>query len=221
MSFSDVEHFANMHAGCEALVSGDAKSPDAVYALTVLKLHAGDAGLYAGQEGFLDHIKAGAAKAGEWAKKIFEAIKKWFTSMYASTSTKFKALFSGKNDEEKEKILKERRAGLITHVKRIQAAAKNAPEGVDGSDVVSKGDKAIDALEKGVPAGAVIGMDDFHKATSAMETKFIAWVSSKAPKNTESHAEYDKATRELVKFTKPLNDLFVYVNGSGNEKTEK
>lgn len=80
MSYSDVEHFATMVSGCEALTSGDPKSPDAVYAFTVLQLHAGDAGLVAGQEGFMDSIKAGAKNVKEWIKKLIQAIRDYFKS---------------------------------------------------------------------------------------------------------------------------------------------
>lgn len=80
MSYSDVEHYATIISGCEDLTSGNVKSPDAVYAFTVLQLHAGDAGLVAGQEGFMDSIKAGAKNVKEWIKKLIQAIRDYFKS---------------------------------------------------------------------------------------------------------------------------------------------
>lgn len=78
MSYSDVEHFATMVSGCESLTNGNPKASDARYALTVLQLHAGDAGLYSGQEGFLDHIKAGAKNTKDWILKLLKAIRDFF-----------------------------------------------------------------------------------------------------------------------------------------------
>lgn len=80
MSYSDVEHYASMVSGCESLISGNVKSPNAVYALAVLQLHANDAGLYTGQEGFMDSVKAGAKNVKEWIKKLIQAIRDYFKS---------------------------------------------------------------------------------------------------------------------------------------------
>lgn len=79
MSYSDVEHFSNMISGCESLTTGDYQSPNSVYAFTVLKLHAQDAGLVAGQEGFLDHVKKGASTIKEWIRKLIAAIVSYVT----------------------------------------------------------------------------------------------------------------------------------------------
>ena len=78
MSFGEVEHFATMLAGCESISNGNTTNTDAKYALSVLKLHANDAGLYAGQEGFLDSIKRGANNVKEWILKLIQAIRNWF-----------------------------------------------------------------------------------------------------------------------------------------------
>lgn len=74
MSYSDIEHYSTMITGCESITHGNHKSPDGRYALTVLQLHAGDAGLYAGQEGFLDHIKKGAKTLKKWFLEFLKAI---------------------------------------------------------------------------------------------------------------------------------------------------
>lgn len=75
MSFSDVEHHIAVFDGCESLLHGDPKSADAQYAFTVLKLHANDQGIYAGQEGFMDTIKKGARSTVKWIKQIIQAIR--------------------------------------------------------------------------------------------------------------------------------------------------
>jgi len=79
MSLSDIEHCSSMLAGCESLLNGDTKTPDAVYAFTVLKLHASDAGFLAGQEGFVDSIKQGAKSFKEWIKKLITSIISFVT----------------------------------------------------------------------------------------------------------------------------------------------
>lgn len=78
MSFSDVEHFSSMVSGCESLNAhftgkGDIDNKGR-YAFTVLKLHADDAGLVAGQEGFLDVIKKGAQTLKKWFLELLKAI---------------------------------------------------------------------------------------------------------------------------------------------------
>lgn len=82
MSYSDVEHFSNILSGCESLVHGDIKSPNSVYAFTVLKLHAQDAGYVAGTEGFLDNIKKGARSVVKWVKELSQAITNWIKQIF-------------------------------------------------------------------------------------------------------------------------------------------
>lgn len=217
MSYSDIEHFGNMVAGLESFKQGDGKSPDSIYAQTVLKLHANDAGFYAGQEGFLDSIKKGASNSLEWVKKLFEAIKKWFATAFKSTKAKFKSAVTG-TDEEKEKKLKSIRAALITKVKAVQAGAKKAPEGVDAGTIETTGDKLVAALEEGVPAATFLAMDSFLTAIDSVEGKYVKYVGSKAPKGDESHAEYQKAVSEFKAFSTPVNTLTVYVDGLSNDK---
>lgn len=81
MSYSDIEHFSNMVAGCESINAGDYKSSNSLYTQSVLKLHANDAGTYAGQEGFLDGIKKGASNVKEWVLKLIKAITDWWKSL--------------------------------------------------------------------------------------------------------------------------------------------
>lgn len=211
MSFSDVEHFATMVAGCEAINTGDRSSGDARYAFAVLKLHAVDFGAHAGQEGFLEGVKKGAANTLEMVKKLFEAIKKWFASMFKTTRGKFKSFFSG-TDEEKQKKAQAIRGTMIGKVEAVKSGATGTPDGIDGKDVVEKADKLIAALKEGVPAGIALGMDDFLTAIDRLESKFVSWVGSKSPKGTESHTEYNKAVQAFKKFSVPVNAMTVYIS---------
>lgn len=99
MDLYDVEHYSTMLSGCESINKGDYKSDAAMYATAVLKLHANDAGLYAGQEGFLDAIKAGAKKTKEWLEKLLTAIKKFFDTMMAKIKGSIKVALHGGNEK--------------------------------------------------------------------------------------------------------------------------
>lgn len=77
MSFGEIEHFATMVSGCESINNKGALSSDGKYAFAVLKLHANDQGLYAGNEGFIDAVKRGASNIYEWIKKMIRAIRDW------------------------------------------------------------------------------------------------------------------------------------------------
>ncbi|QYN79997.1 putative apolipoprotein E [Kosakonia phage Kc263] len=79
MSFGEVEHFATMVSGCESINQGDVNSLDAKYAFSVLKLHANDMGIYAGNESFLDSVKKGAQSVKEWCLKLLKAIVEFVT----------------------------------------------------------------------------------------------------------------------------------------------
>lgn len=214
MSFSDVEHYSVMLAGCEAINTGNRTAPEAHYAFAVLKLHAqdnSDFGSHAGQEGFLDSVKKGASNTLEFVKKLFEAIKAWFADVFKTSRGKFKSFFSG-NDEEKQKKLQAIRGTMITKVEAVKSGATGTPEGVDGKEVIDKGDKLIAALKEGVPAGVALGMDDFLSAIDRLETKFVSYVGSKTPKGTEPHAEYNKAVQAFKKFSTPVNAMTVYIS---------
>lgn len=106
-SLSDMNHFATMVNGCESintfLIGGEALNNDGRYALTVLKLHAADAGYIDGQEGFLDQVKKGANSIKEWFLKLVKAIISVVNDV-ASQSSKHKKI--EKDIEEKEKELK-------------------------------------------------------------------------------------------------------------------
>lgn len=77
MSFGEVEHFATMLSGCESINAGEGTNLDAKYALSVLKLHANDAEVYAGNEGFFEKVKEGAKNIKDWIIKLIKAIRDW------------------------------------------------------------------------------------------------------------------------------------------------
>ena len=110
MSFSDVEHYANMIDGCEAINNGNYRSPNASYAFAVLKLHLGDGGVIAGQEGFLDTIKKGAKTVKEFFYSLVNAIWSWLTNshedfkMDKERQEQIKELANKKDSEYKEYI---------------------------------------------------------------------------------------------------------------------
>lgn len=130
MSYSDVEHYATIISGCESLTSGNSKSPDAVYAFTVLQLHANDAGLVAGQEGFMDSIKAGAGNIKEWIKKLIQAIRDYFKSK------------EGKGSAEEAEVIK--KVGKVTEKKPTESegneeTGEEKPSGNSKEDMFKAG----------------------------------------------------------------------------------
>lgn len=92
MFYSEIDHFATMISGCESIDSGSPLTADGHYAFAVLKLHAGDAGLYAGQEGFLDSIKGAASQVKEWILNLIKAIRNWFRSRRKPTPEELKEI---------------------------------------------------------------------------------------------------------------------------------
>lgn len=121
MSFSDVEHFATVIAGCEAINSGDRSSGDARYAFAVLKLNVVDFGAHAGQESVVDKAKAGATKVVEWIKKFVESITKFIKELFSKT-TKVDFDKASKNAAaaEKEKI----KVNVGAYAGQLEAALK-------------------------------------------------------------------------------------------------
>lgn len=160
MSYSDIEHFSNIVSGCEALTNGNGNSPDGVYALTVLKLHANDAGLYAGQEGFVENIKAAAGNIGEWIKKLISAIKQWLTGVRKETKeveeiikktkvakTKVPAEKKDKLIEKSETLVKKVSPKAQAIISKLEEISKQL-EGIDGLDYKPNFGPAISAFKE-------------------------------------------------------------------------
>lgn len=133
MEFSDIDHYATMLAGCESINNGVYNTPDARYAQSVLRLHANDAGIYAGQEGFLDAIKTGARKTKEWIEKALKAIKQFFTTIYKKIRGNLKVAlhggrekFAGDMAKTSFGTLKTIDKGLIDLLERYGASLRKA-----------------------------------------------------------------------------------------------
>lgn len=120
MSYSDLEHFSNMIAGCESINEGDYKSPNSIYAQTVLKLHANDAGLYAGQEGFLDMIKKGASSVKKWFLELIKAIVNFIGEVNGQNS---KRRLIERQIAEREKKLKNDIDAIQAHKTKLTEVA--------------------------------------------------------------------------------------------------
>lgn len=211
MSFSDVEHFAEIISGCEAINNGNRTAPEARYAFAVLKLHAQDNpdfGAHAGQEGFLDSVKAGAKATGEFVKKLFEAIKKWFSDVFKSTKGKFNSFMKSGDDKEKEAKREKARGVLIPKIEALKTAAGQVPDDVKTNGFAEIADKAIDAL-KGTQAGPVItNVNALLDAVTRVSDSFISYCNTHMPKKQmDSHAPYDKAVKEYKAWAEKANAL--------------
>lgn len=106
----DIEHYAKIIAGCESInlrmAGGPKLTEDGRYAQTVLCLHAQDAGLYAGQEGFFEKVKEGAKSIKDWIIKLIKAIRDWIKGSQVQ------------NVDKQDKAIKEAES-------RVQEAIKN------------------------------------------------------------------------------------------------
>lgn len=208
MSFSDVEHFAEIISGCEAINAGDRTSGEARYAFAVLKLHATDFGAHAGQEGFLDSVKKGAQATGEFIKKLFEAIKKWFASTFKTTKGKFIAFMKSGDDKEKEAKRERSRGVLVPKIEALKTAASHVPEDIKIGNFTEIADKAIDAL-KGTEIGPVItNVNALLDAVTRVSDSFISYCDANMPKKQmDSHAPYDKSVKEYKAWAEKANAL--------------
>lgn len=208
MSFSDVEHFSNVVAGCEAINNNNRNDPNARYAFAVLKLHAFDTGSVSGTEGFLDNVKAGAAKGAEWVKKLFEAIKKWFSDVFKSTKGKFNSFLKTGDDKEKEANRKKARSALIPKIEALKTAIGNVPEGIKTEGFTDKADKAVAALNGDSLEQVVTGVNGFLDAVTHVSDSFVSHCGSLLPKKQkDSHGPYDKAVKEYKAWAEKANAL--------------
>lgn len=123
MSYSDLEHFGTILSGCESINAGDYKSGNSIYAQTVLKLHLNDAGMYAGQEGFVDSIKKGAKKTKEWVEKFIKALKEFIANTWNKVVNKAKGLIKPSNKEIAGEAAKTSFGALKTIVNELDRTA--------------------------------------------------------------------------------------------------
>lgn len=113
MSHSDIQHSLNMLSGLEAFSNGNVRSPDAVYAASVLRLHALDAGNIEGSEGFMDAIKKGAKNVKDWIIALIKALKEYLTNTDRKIAQQRKQVSDlGKTiDDNKKKAKAENKVG--------------------------------------------------------------------------------------------------------------
>lgn len=116
----DIEHYARIISGCESInlrIAGGPKlTEDGRYAQTVLRLHAEDAGLYAGQEGFFEKVKEGAKNIKDWIIKLIKAIRDWFKGSQIQ------------NVDKQDKALKEAESQVEAAIKNPDILKKSGPE---------------------------------------------------------------------------------------------
>lgn len=208
MSFSDVEHFAIIITGCESINAGDRTSGDARYAFAVLKLQAVDFGSHAGQEGFLDSVKAGAKATGEFIVKLFQAIKKWFADVFKTTKGKFNAFMKAGDDKQKAEKREKARSILIPKIEALKSAIGKVPDDIKTDGFNDKADKAIDALKGDAAEAVITGMNGLLDAVTRVSDSFVSYCNSHMPKQQmDSHAPYDKAVKEYKAWAEKANAL--------------
>lgn len=196
-SFSDVEHFATMVAGCESINAGKPNSEEGRYARSVLRLYTPDFGAVAGQEGFLENVKAGAQKTGEFIKKLYEAIKKWFADTFRTTKGKLASIFKSGDDEKKKAMREKLRSACTPKIEALKTAVGSLPEGVKAEGFADKADKAIASMAEGkTPTDVMTGMNALLDAVTKVSSDFESHCAKALPrKSGESHAPYEKAVK--------------------------
>ncbi|QDB70258.1 hypothetical protein CF8_0090 [Aeromonas phage CF8] len=78
VNIDQMDHVFDTIDGFESISNKDFKSPNSVYAQTVLKLNGADLGVISGQEGFGTAVKAGAKKVYEMIMNFLRAVKEFF-----------------------------------------------------------------------------------------------------------------------------------------------
>lgn len=108
VNIDQMDHVFDTIDGFESIANRDFKTPNSVYAQTVLKLNGVDLGAISGQEGFGTAVKAGAKKVYEMIVNFLRAVKEFF---FGSRS--------GKSDASVSKV--------ISQIPRSALVIKAAP----------------------------------------------------------------------------------------------
>ncbi|QYN80000.1 hypothetical protein PQD71_gp107 [Kosakonia phage Kc263] len=180
MNFGEVEHFSTMLSGCESINNGNVNSPDGRYAISVLKLHANDAGLYAGQEGFLDSVKRGAMSIVEWVKKLARAVMDWIRNVVNKITGKKPGATI--NVAEKSEGLIKKIEHLISEIKTIDESQLNA--NIKFSFLIADGESLIDKLKK-ENSNAGKDLDSFNESVKK-SIDGLTKIVDKLSKNNEN-----------------------------------
>ncbi|EBY9764048.1 hypothetical protein D5W64_13120 [Salmonella enterica subsp. enterica serovar Saintpaul] len=231
-SFSDVEHYATIISGCEAFSHGNSNSPDARYALTVLQLHANDAGLYAGQEGFLDHVKKGAKNVKDWILALIKAIKNYIQERRGDTQRikEKHAAFKKRYEEAKSKAKSQEKIAKLRSIyadvnDKLKPAVVSVREKAESIDEKMQGEtfstigygeglkktiSELKSLEKAIEADDPIKVDGVYiiaaEATIAAMNTLNDKLNAYVARNTRDE-EMNKIGKEVSNVQAELGGL--------------
>lgn len=218
----DLEHYGRVLAGCESAYhhanSNTALSADGKYAFAVLSLHAGDAGIHAGQEGFMDAIKKGATKAKDWIMKILKAIREWLGGTFKITIEIAKRVSRDPHADINEIAS----TTILNPLKNLLRAYEElkAEGGLTSSDInKAKGhiEKAIGELEKGDKASSSVLWPNIVSVHECIDTdvhKLASLADAAAAKipTDLSHADYNELSKKAMDITADGKDLVSAAN---------
>lgn len=224
---AELQHFSTILTGCESINSvmanGGKLSYEGRYAQTVLRLHAEDAGLVAGTEGFLDSIKKGAQNTKQWIMKILAAIKEWSTKVLAKMISAIKRTGRDQNFEVNE----EASITILTSLKSVLRFYKDVEKNVydndtiltksDVSSMISKVEIVIKELDKdGNKSSKVIWPNVLAILDRLDEdVKYIsrrADMKAAAVPNDLSHPSYNAVSKEAMSLSTACKDLASVTN---------
>lgn len=201
MSYSDIDHFSSMVTGCESINQGMYRAPEARYASGVLRLHAQDLGVVAGQEGFLDSIKRGAQNVVKWVKQLMTAIGNWFKSIYSK--------FTGKEVKDKLTLSKEVSETILAPNLERVLIELNAINSVDVSDLVKDVEKYLSEAKKGGDLSKI------HETVTTelrnVKDKLEKQVRSLKENNDDDNATASKLGTDLKRIADASNILFLSI----------
>lgn len=216
MSYSDVEHYATMVSGCESLAYGNVNSANAHYAMTVLQLHANDAGLVAGQEGFLDHVKKGAKKAKEWVIALVQAVRAWLKDKYKFAVEKaMKYLMGGPEGMVRHAAIT-KIAGKLEALDKAYATLESSEDLKDANLSTSfsgpRGiiDKLLKSLTTEFSTKTFFAdLDKLSNQTAAKINDFTDTAErlAKAIPTDPSASDYDEKSKRAMGMSTPINVL--------------
>lgn len=200
----DIEHYARIVSGCESinlrLAGGSKLTEDGRYAQSVLCLHANDAGLYAGQEGFFEKVKEGAKNIKDWIMKLIKAIRDWFKGSQVQ------------NVDKMDKALKE-----------VEAEVQNA---IKNPDVLKESNPAPKE-EKPTPKETKAAAPSTPSTTPSSSSSKLNYVPSKSKEenSTAIQERYKVILSEInssgAESLVRVIELLTFVNGLDKENIMK
>lgn len=197
MSFGLIDHYATMVAGCESINNKRPLTIEARYAVSVLKAHAGDMGIYAGNEGFLDSVKRGAASVVEWVKKLARAVIDWIRNTVNKIMGK--KIGTTIDINAKGETLAKKIEYLISEMKTIDETKLDS--NVKISSLISTAESLVNKLNK-KDSGAGKDLDSFNEDLK----KNIDVLTKSADKLSKDNEEDNKQAGALGKAIKILSE---------------